>query len=119
MSEKLIGSDWDNNHSGAVRALNAVGQRPAAMIREKDVPAFLFGNRISSVRGSINVFNQTLAGAIPSSAPRTNRTSIVHLSSLSSAGSTVTNRRSVISSVTYNTRTGSANSRFAPKTRMI
>jgi Fe-Mn family superoxide dismutase len=44
ISEKLIRSHWENNYSGAVKALNAVEQRLAAMLAEKDLPAYLYGN---------------------------------------------------------------------------
>jgi superoxide dismutase, Fe-Mn family len=44
LSEKLIRSHWDNNYGGAVKALNAVEQRLAAMLREKDLPAFVYGD---------------------------------------------------------------------------
>jgi superoxide dismutase, Fe-Mn family len=38
VSEKLIRSHHENNYSGAVRALNAVEQRLAAMLADKDLP---------------------------------------------------------------------------------
>ncbi len=44
ISEKLIKSHWENNYSGAVKALNAVEQRLAAMMKEKDLPAYFYGN---------------------------------------------------------------------------
>ena len=34
LSEKLIRSHWENNYGGAVKALNAVEQRLAAMLKE-------------------------------------------------------------------------------------
>src|SRR6185503_4215363 len=40
ISEKLIKSHWENNYSGAVRALNAVEQRLASMLKEKDLPPY-------------------------------------------------------------------------------
>jgi Fe-Mn family superoxide dismutase len=44
ISEKLIRSHWENNYSGSVRALNTVEQRLAVMMKEKDTPAFLYGD---------------------------------------------------------------------------
>ena len=44
ISEKLIRSHWENNYSGSVRALNTVEQRLASMMKEKDTPAFLYGD---------------------------------------------------------------------------
>ncbi|HWQ36503.1 MAG TPA: Fe-Mn family superoxide dismutase [Blastocatellia bacterium] len=44
LSEKLIRSHWENNYSGAVRALNAVEQRLAAMLSDKDLPAYVYGD---------------------------------------------------------------------------
>ena len=44
ISEKLIRSHWENNYTGAVKALNAVEQRLAALLKEKDAPAFLYGD---------------------------------------------------------------------------
>jgi superoxide dismutase, Fe-Mn family len=44
ISEKLIKSHWENNYSGAVRALNAVEQRLAAMLSDKDLPAYVYGD---------------------------------------------------------------------------
>src|SRR5215510_3161524 len=38
ISEKLIKSHWENNYSGAVKALNAVEQRLAAMLSDKTCP---------------------------------------------------------------------------------
>src|SRR5438105_4780118 len=37
LSEKLIKSHWENNYSGAVKALNAVEQRLDAMMKDKDL----------------------------------------------------------------------------------
>jgi Fe-Mn family superoxide dismutase len=37
LSEKLIRSHWENNYGGAVKALNAVEQRLAAMLTEKNL----------------------------------------------------------------------------------
>jgi len=44
LSEKLIKSHWENNYGGAVKALNAVEQRLAAMLTEKDLPPYLYGD---------------------------------------------------------------------------
>ncbi len=44
LSEKLIRSHHENNYSGAVRALNAVEQRLAAMLNDKDLPAYVYGD---------------------------------------------------------------------------
>ena len=44
ISEKLIRSHHENNYTGAVKALNVVEQRLATMIREKDLPAYLYGD---------------------------------------------------------------------------
>ncbi|MGH9939428.1 MAG: Fe-Mn family superoxide dismutase, partial [Blastocatellia bacterium] len=44
LSEKLIRSHHENNYAGAVRALNAVEQRLAAMLNDKDLPAYVYGD---------------------------------------------------------------------------
>jgi Fe-Mn family superoxide dismutase len=44
LSERLIRSHWENNYQGAVRALNVVEQRLDAMLRDKDLPAFVYGD---------------------------------------------------------------------------
>lgn len=44
ISEKIIKSHWENNYSGSVKALNVVEQRLAAMMKEKDLPAYLYGD---------------------------------------------------------------------------
>ncbi|MBI1762941.1 MAG: superoxide dismutase [Acidobacteria bacterium] len=44
ISEKLIRSHWENNYSGALRALNVVEQRLAAMATDKDLPAYVYGD---------------------------------------------------------------------------
>jgi superoxide dismutase, Fe-Mn family len=44
LSEKLVKSHWENNYSGAVKALNVVEQRLAAMLKQKDLPAYLYGD---------------------------------------------------------------------------
>lgn len=44
ISEKLIKSHHENNYTGAVKALNAVEQRLAAMLADKDLPAYVYGD---------------------------------------------------------------------------
>ncbi|HVE59442.1 MAG TPA: Fe-Mn family superoxide dismutase [Pyrinomonadaceae bacterium] len=44
ISEKLIKSHWENNYSGAVKALNTVEQHLAALQKEKDLPAYFYGD---------------------------------------------------------------------------
>jgi superoxide dismutase, Fe-Mn family len=44
ISEKLIRSHHENNYTGAVKALNVVEQRLAALGREKDLPAYIYGD---------------------------------------------------------------------------
>jgi Fe-Mn family superoxide dismutase len=64
ISEKLIRSHWENNYSGAVRALNAVEQRLAAMLNDKDLPAYIYGDvkREELVRtGSVVLHEQYFA----------------------------------------------------------
>jgi superoxide dismutase, Fe-Mn family len=44
LSEKLIRSHWENNYQGAVRALNAVEQRLDTMLKDKDLPPYVYGD---------------------------------------------------------------------------
>jgi superoxide dismutase, Fe-Mn family len=44
LSEKLIRSHWENNYGGSVKALNAVEQRLNAMLKDKDLPAYVYGD---------------------------------------------------------------------------
>jgi Fe-Mn family superoxide dismutase len=44
LSEKLIRSHWENNYGGSVGTLNAVEKRLDAMLREKDLPAYVYGD---------------------------------------------------------------------------
>src|SRR5688572_17926949 len=44
ITEKLVRSHWENNYGGAVKALNAVEQRLSAMLKEKDLPAYMYGD---------------------------------------------------------------------------
>jgi len=43
-SERLIRSHWENNYGGAVKALNAIERRLAAMLRERDLPPYIYGD---------------------------------------------------------------------------
>src|SRR5262245_880708 len=44
LSEKLIRSHWENNYQGAVRALNAVEQRLDSMLKDKDLPPYVYAD---------------------------------------------------------------------------
>lgn len=44
LSERMIKSHWENNYGGAVGALNVVEQRLAALMADKDAPAYLYGD---------------------------------------------------------------------------
>jgi Fe-Mn family superoxide dismutase len=44
LSEKLLRSHWENNYGGALRALNAVELRLAALAADKDLPAYVYGD---------------------------------------------------------------------------
>src|SRR4030095_2720049 len=44
ISEKLIRSHHENNYTGAVKALNLVEQRLVALSKEKDLPAYVYGD---------------------------------------------------------------------------
>jgi Fe-Mn family superoxide dismutase len=44
LSERLIRSHWENNYGGAVKALNAVEQRLDAMLKDQDLPAYVYGD---------------------------------------------------------------------------
>jgi superoxide dismutase, Fe-Mn family len=44
LSEKLIKSHWENNYGGSVNALNVVEKRLAQIIKEKDLPAYIYGD---------------------------------------------------------------------------
>lgn len=43
LSEKLIRSHHENNYTGAVTALNAVEKRLDMLMRDKDIPPFVYG----------------------------------------------------------------------------
>jgi superoxide dismutase, Fe-Mn family len=44
LSERLLRSHWENNYGGAVRALNAVEQRLDTMMKDTDLPAYVYGD---------------------------------------------------------------------------
>lgn len=44
ISEKLIRSHHENNYLGALKALNVVEKRLAAMLGDKDLPAYVYGD---------------------------------------------------------------------------
>jgi Fe-Mn family superoxide dismutase len=44
LSERLIKSHWENNYGGAVKALNAVEQRLASILPDKDLPPYIYGD---------------------------------------------------------------------------
>jgi Fe-Mn family superoxide dismutase len=44
ISEKVVKSHWENNYGGSIKALNVVEQRLAAMLKEKDLPAYVYGD---------------------------------------------------------------------------
>jgi superoxide dismutase, Fe-Mn family len=44
ISEKLIRSHWENNYGGSVKALNAVEQRLERMLKEPELPAYIYGD---------------------------------------------------------------------------
>ena len=44
ISEKLIRSHHENNYTGALKALNAVEQRLDAMMKDKELPAYVYGD---------------------------------------------------------------------------
>jgi Fe-Mn family superoxide dismutase len=44
LSERLVRSHWENNYGGAVRALNAVEQRLDAMMKDKELPPYVYGD---------------------------------------------------------------------------
>jgi len=64
LSEKLIRSHHENNYTGSVKALNAVEQRLASMMMDKDTPAYVYGElkREELVRtGSVVLHEQYFA----------------------------------------------------------
>jgi superoxide dismutase, Fe-Mn family len=44
LSEKIIKSHWENNYGGSVKALNTIERRLAALQKEKDLPAYVYGD---------------------------------------------------------------------------
>jgi superoxide dismutase, Fe-Mn family len=44
ISEKLIKSHWENNYGGAVKALNNVELRLDRMLKEPDLPPYIYGD---------------------------------------------------------------------------
>lgn len=42
LSERLIRSHWENNYGGSVKALNAVKQRLAVALADRDLPPFVY-----------------------------------------------------------------------------
>ena len=44
LSEKLIRSHWENNYGGSIRALNSIEQRLDAMLKEKDLPPYIYAD---------------------------------------------------------------------------
>jgi len=44
LSEKLIRSHWENNYSGAVRALNEVEKRLDALRKDRQLPPYVYGS---------------------------------------------------------------------------
>jgi Fe-Mn family superoxide dismutase len=44
ISERLILSHWENNYSGAVKALNVVKKQLAVMLANKDTPPFIYND---------------------------------------------------------------------------
>jgi len=44
LSERLIRSHWENNHCGALKALNVIEQRLAAMLDDPDLPPYVYGD---------------------------------------------------------------------------
>ena len=44
ISEKVVRSHWENNYGGSVKALNAVEQRLDRMLKEPELPAYMYGD---------------------------------------------------------------------------
>ncbi len=44
LSEKLIRSHWENNYGGALKALNTIEQRLATMLKQNDLPPYVYGD---------------------------------------------------------------------------
>jgi len=43
LSERLVRSHWENNYCGALKALNVIEQRLAAMVDDTDLPPYVYG----------------------------------------------------------------------------
>src|SRR5689334_13241762 len=44
LSERLIRSHWENNYCGALKALNVIEHRLAAMLDDPDLPPYVYGD---------------------------------------------------------------------------
>jgi len=44
LSERLIRSHWENNYGGAIKALNTIERRLAALLPETDLPPYVYGD---------------------------------------------------------------------------
>ena len=44
LSERLVRSHWENNYCGAVKALNAVERRLAALLEDPELPPYVYGD---------------------------------------------------------------------------
>jgi Fe-Mn family superoxide dismutase len=44
ISEKLIKSHWENNYRGAISALNVIEQRLDGLMKEKDLPGYIYAD---------------------------------------------------------------------------
>ena len=44
LSERLIRSHWENNYCGALKALNVIEQRLAAMLADPELPPYVYGD---------------------------------------------------------------------------
>src|SRR5262245_59097592 len=44
LSERLIRSHWENNYGGALKALNTIEQRLAAMLGDRDLPPYVYAD---------------------------------------------------------------------------
>jgi Fe-Mn family superoxide dismutase len=44
LSERLIRSHWENNYGGALKALNAIERRLAALLSDEDLPPYVYGD---------------------------------------------------------------------------
>ena len=44
LSERLIKSHWENNYGGAVKSLNTIEQKLESMLKDRDLPAYIYGD---------------------------------------------------------------------------